>query len=121
MKKGYRYQHTLERERSKQAIERVIFEQAVRMTLAQIDESMGVEYVVIRRPDGSFVRATDQAQIDAAIAAGGELVKLYRKAPNPAAYSAVMARGFGKPPEAEPLSPTGGASIDYRITIKKPW
>jgi hypothetical protein len=48
------------------------------MTLAQIDESMGIDYLVIRRPDGSLVRATDQAQIDAALAAGGELFKLYR-------------------------------------------
>jgi hypothetical protein len=64
IKKGYKYAHTLERERSKQAVERAIYARAVELTQAIIDETLGTPYLLIRRPDGSFVRATDQAQID---------------------------------------------------------
>ena len=56
----------------------MIFEDAIRMTLAQIDESMGVAYLVIRRPDGSFVRATDQAQIG-----GSTVAMLWNDRPGP--------------------------------------
>ena len=67
IKKGYKYANTLARERAKQAVERAIYERCVPLTLAQMDEAMGIDYLVIRRPDGSFVRATDQAQIDAGL------------------------------------------------------
>jgi len=119
MKKGYKYQHTLERERTKQAVERAIFARAVQLTEAQMDESEGTHYLLIRRPDGYYVRATDQAQIDAAVAAGGELFKVYRKAPNAQSYTAVMHQGFGKPPEAHQI--TGAEGGPLVIRVKKPW
>jgi hypothetical protein len=109
----------LKRERSKQAVERVIYERCVALTIAQMDEAMGVEYLVIRRPDGSFVRATDQAQIDAAVAAGGELCRLYRKAPNPQAYRELMTQGFGKPPKALQIEGSAGGPLEIRV--KTPW
>ena len=102
-----------------QEVQRLIFGHAIGMTQAQIDESMGVEYLVIRRPDGSFVRATDQAQIDTALAAGGELLKLYRKAPNPQAYRELMNQGFGKPPKALQIEGSDGGPLEIRV--KTPW
>jgi len=63
------------------------------------------------------VRATDEKRIDAALAAGGEIMKLYRKEANPQAYIAVMHQADGKPPEALQATGPGGGPI----IVEVPW
>jgi len=69
------------------------------MTKAQIEHAQGVSYMVLRAPDGSFARATDEKQIDAACAVGESAFRIFTQAPNTQAFADLMNRTFGKPPE----------------------
>ena len=72
---------------------------------AQVENAIGIPYMVLRAPDGSFVRATDEKQVDAALAAGNTAFKLYTKEPHTAAASMLLAYAADKP--VEPLEVTG--------------
>ena len=87
---------------------RRIFEQILREKLlaagpdiidAQIEHAKGVSYLTLRNPDGSFTRATDVKQIDAAYAAGEETFRLFTQSPNTQAFTALSDRAFDKPKE----------------------
>jgi len=78
---------------------------------AQIENALGVPYMVLRAPDGSFVRATDEKQVDAALAAGTTAFKLYTKEPHLPAASMLLAYAADKPVEPHEHSGEGGGPI----------
>jgi hypothetical protein len=55
--------------------------------------------MVLRNPDGTFTRATNEDQINAALAIGGHAFQVHTQAPNTQAFVAVLDRTFGKPTE----------------------
>src|SRR5207344_1664206 len=93
--KGTKNKATLDREAGLDALRQLVLARLGPMTLAQIEHAEGVGYMKLRRPDGSFERATEERQIDAALAAGGEAFKVYTQAPNTQAYTALLDRTFG--------------------------
>jgi hypothetical protein len=80
--KGYKHQATLEKQRVLAACRQLVLQKAERMFGAQIEHACGVRYLMLRRPDGTYARATDARQVEAWIASGGELVELFTQAPN---------------------------------------
>lgn len=84
------------------------------MTEAQIAHSQGVYYMVLRRPDGSWVRATDEAQIDAGLAAGGELCRIYRQAPNHQAFAYLVDQALDKAPQSLQVTGEDGGPVVFR-------
>src|SRR5262249_31093275 len=52
------------------------------MTQAQIAHAKGIGYMLLRRDDGTYARATDVKQVDAALAAGESMFELFTQAPN---------------------------------------
>lgn len=84
---------------------------------AQIENALGVPYMVLRAPDGSFVRATDEKQVDAALAAGETSFKLYTKEPHLPAASMLLSYAADKP--VEPIDVEHSGSID--INVSAPW
>jgi len=66
---------------------------------AQIRHAQGVSYMRLRNPDGSFARATDEKQIDAAIAAGATWFQIFTENPHTPAFVALSDRAFDKPSE----------------------
>ena len=78
------------------------------MAKAQAEHAKGIAYMVLRAPDGSFARATDVKQIDAACAAGASAFRIFTQAPNPAAFTALMDRTIGKPSEHVELTGKDG-------------
>lgn len=84
------------------------------MTRAQIEHSKGVSYIVLRMPDGTFARATDVRQIDAACAAGAEAFQIFTQAPNTQAFADLLNRTFGKPPERVEMTGRDGEPLVVR-------
>lgn len=86
---------------------------------AQVENAKGVQYMVLRAPDGSFVRATDEKQVDAALASGELAYRIYTKEPHTAAASMLMAYAADKP--VEPVEQQVTHDGKLTIEIKKPW
>lgn len=84
------------------------------------DNAEGVSYMLLRDDDGSYVRATDEKQFDAAIAAGKETFRIYTKEPSASSFKELMDRTFGKAPER--VEVTGKDGEPLTILVKgKPW
>ncbi len=82
------------------------------MTKAQIRHAQGVDYMVLRKRDGTYARATDEKQIEAACAVGDQAFNIFTQAPNTQAFTALTDRAFGKPVErTEVGGPDGGPVI----------
>lgn len=86
---------------------------------AQSEHAKGIGYMVLRRSDGTYTRATDVKQVDAALAAGGSTFKLFTQAPNPQAFVALWDRVLDKPIERQEHTGKDGAPLE--IKISKPW
>ncbi len=97
--KGAKNQKTLDLEWERELIRRQILKRVGPMTDAQIDHAGGVSYMVLRNSDGTYARATNEAQIDAACAVGASAFKIFTQAPNPQAYSTLMAYAVDRPKE----------------------
>lgn len=110
--KGYKHVKTIEKEMERERLRQLVVQHMEPMTLAQIEHAKGVSYMVLRLPDGTFARATDAAQIDAACKAGGEAFRIFTQAPNPASYKDLMDRALDKAQEPpQELKLTGTLSI----------
>jgi hypothetical protein len=99
MPKGYKFKHTIEKELEREKLRQLVAEHLTPMVLSQISNAKGVSYMVVRHPDGTFTRATDEKQIDAALAAGGESFQIFTQAPNPSSFKDLLDRAHDKPKE----------------------
>lgn len=97
--KGTKNQATIDREWERELLRRQILKARGPMTDAQIAHAQGVSYMVLRNPDGTFTRATDEKQIDAACAVGASAFKIFTQVPNPQSYNTLMAYAVDKPKE----------------------
>lgn len=117
--KGYKHAKTIEKEIERELLRRQVIANRERMTNAQIEHACGVSYMVLRHKDGTFTRATDEKQLNAALAAGSAAFEIFTQAPNPAAYKDLMDRALDKPVEQHQHTGPEGGPIE--IVIKKPW
>ena len=51
------------------------------MTAPEIEHACGVHYMVLRHPDGTFTRATDESHVEAACAIGASAFKIFTQNP----------------------------------------
>jgi len=72
---------------------------------AQIDNALGIPYMVLRDKSGNYVEATDEKQFRAALAAGDAAFKVYTRQPHQGSASMLLAYAADKP--VEPLEVTG--------------
>lgn len=112
--KGYKAVKTVEKELAREALRQLVVAELAPMTRAQIAHAKGVSYVVLRNPDGSFTRATNEQQIDAACAAGAEAFQIFTQAPNVQAFADLMNRALDKPPEQLQVTGTEGGPLEIR-------
>lgn len=113
--KGTKNKKTVETERRLQAMKDLVMKEIRPMTMAQIQHAKGVSYMVLRHSDGTYARATDQKQIDAACKMGGEAFQIFTQAPNVQAFTDLMNRTFGKP--AENVNVTGDALVNVPVFV----
>lgn len=78
---------------------------------AQSLHAQGVSYMRLRNPDGSFARATDEKQIDAAIASGAGWFQIFTEAPNTQAANTLLGYAADKPVEPHEITGEDGGPV----------
>jgi translation initiation factor 2 alpha subunit (eIF-2alpha) len=74
--------------------------------------------MVLRMPDGTYARATDEKQIDTACAIGATAFRINTQAPNTQAFVALLDRALDKPKEqAQDLNVN--VSVDVADVLKQ--
>lgn len=106
---------TLDKKRAQEIADQIIrdriIEKLPEIIDAQIAHAKGVSYMVLRAPDGSFARATDEKQIDAACAIGASAFRIFTQAPNTQAFTALSDRAFDKPVERQEITGKYGGPL----------
>lgn len=122
-KKGAVYAKTLAKqiavEKADELAREIVLKEWGPIIEAQAKHAMGVSYMVLRNPDGSFARATDVDQIDAACKAGAEAFRIFTQAPNTQAFTALRDTAFDKPVERQEISGPDGGPIDVTMVLKE--
>jgi rhamnogalacturonyl hydrolase YesR len=103
---------------ARQAIRDYITSHIPAILEAQVGNALGINYMILRRPDGSFAEATDEAQIKAAIAQGAEAFKLYTRQPHQGSAAMLLAYAADKP--VEPMEVTGAEGGPLVVSWKEP-
>ncbi len=120
--KGSQDKATISAREQKQLARQVILDYYMKhlpdMLLSQGEHARGVSYMRLRNPDGSFARATDEKQIDAAIAAGASWFQIFTEAPNTQAFVAISDRAIDKPTEHHELTGADDGPIVHQLQWK---
>lgn len=122
-KKGSQHAATISAHEEKQ-ITRSVIREHIRSHIpaiiaAQVDNAKGVPYLILRDPaTGAYVRATDEKQVDEALArynAGDEsALKFFTKEPHQGSASMLLAYAADKPVEPVEHSGEGGGPVVFR-------
>jgi hypothetical protein len=112
--KGYKAPKTIEKELERERLRQMVCAALEPMTLAQIQHAQGVSYMILRHSDGTFTRATDEKQIDAACASGATAFRIFTQAPNVQAYADLLNRALDKPAEQVKVSGPDGKDLTIR-------
>ena len=112
-------QATIDKALKREELRRIVCEELEPMTRAQMAHAKGISYMVLRQKDGTFTRATDVKQLDAALAAGASTFQIFTQAPNTQAFTDLMNRALDKP--AEQVQLTGAEGQPLEIHLKIPW
>lgn len=107
-------QHTLKKRANREIIRKLVEKHLEPIIKAQAAHAMGVSYMRLRNPDGTFARATDEKQIDAAIAAGATWFEIFTEAPNTQAANTLLGYVADKPVEPVEHTGEGGGPIAYK-------
>jgi len=114
-KKGAVYAKTLAKQqavaKADEIAREIVLEEWAPILRAQAKHAQGVSYMILRAPDGSFARATDEKQIDAACAAGAQAFKIFTQAPNTQAFTALRDSAFDKPVERHEIAGADGGPL----------
>lgn len=118
---------------ARQVIRDYILEHIPQMVLANIDNACGVSYMVLRNGDGSFVEATNESQVKAAIQAGSMLLveepdgrmrwastidgekpaRIYTRQPHQGSTAMLLAYAADKPVEPHEHTGEGGGPVVF--------
>lgn len=117
--KGYKAPATIEKEFERERLRQLVCAELEPMTQAQIAHAKGVHYMVLRHKDGTFTRATDVKQLDAALASGAEAFNIFTQAPNTQAYTDLVNRALDKPAEQLKVTGEDGGPVEYVFRWQK--
>jgi hypothetical protein len=103
--------NTLDKVLARERLRQNVFAQMDELVAAQLEHAKGIKHMILRGPDGQFIRATDVKQIDAALAIGESAYYLFTKDPSVQAFTDLMNRALDKPVEAIELSGKDGGPL----------
>lgn len=115
--KGSESPHTLAKRANRERIRALVERDIDPLIQAQKANALGVSYMILRHKDGSFARATDVKQIDAACAAGAEAFQIFTQQPNQ--QSAAMLLGYAADKPVEPVEISGEDGGPLEISWKR--
>jgi hypothetical protein len=119
--KGSEEQATLDKRAHRALIREAIKPHITAIIAAQVDNAKGVPYLVLRDASGAYVRATDEKQVDEALArlnAGDDsAMRFYTKEPHQGSASMLLAYAADKPVEPVEHSGPGGEAIPIEARL----
>lgn len=77
IKKGYKYPDTVKKDLERELLRQQVIAEREAMTRAQIARANCFSYMVLRHPDGSYTRATIEAELDRALAACSQAIEIW--------------------------------------------
>lgn len=107
-------QDTIDKAFHRERLRAIVIEELEPMIRAQVDHAKGVSYMVLRQKDGTFTRATDVKQIDAACAAGESAFRIFTQSPNTQAFADLLNRALDKPTEQVEVTGRDGGPLVIR-------
>jgi hypothetical protein len=111
IKKGFKYQKTLEKEATGAIVREMVSAEVRAMTEAQIAEAKGIKFLVVRdKKTGKFLRVTDART---KLGDREEIIEVWEKDPSTQAFTDLMNRTIGKPVEAVDLATSGKIEISW--------
>jgi hypothetical protein len=116
--KGSLEHSTLAKKFARQRIQELVTARLDEIVGAQLENAKGVQYMVLRRPDGSFARATDADMIDEACKLGAEAFQIFTMQPHQ--QSAALLLGYAADKPVEPHEHTGAEGGPMELTWKVP-
>ena len=114
---GTKEKQTIDKELKREELRRIVCSELEPMTRAQMAHAQGVHYMVLRNPDGTFTRATNEAQVDAACKAGAAAFQIFTQAPNTQAFTDLLNRALDKPAE-QPQQVDVNATMDLKPLLE---
>ena len=96
---------------AREVIRQHVIDSIPEIVRAQKENALGISYMVLRRPDGSFTEATDEKQLRAALAAGDSAFRIYTRQPHQGSAAMLLAYAADKPVEPVEMSGEGGGPI----------
>ena len=99
--KGYKSPHTLEKLEAREYTRRLVTAALEPLVTAQIQNALGLKYLVTRdKNTGKFIRVTE-AMAKAAEGSDEEIIEVWEKEPSVDAFKSLMDRALDKPKEQE--------------------
>jgi hypothetical protein len=99
--KGYKFQHTQDKEAAREFIRTKVLGELEPLLDAQIANAKGLRHTFMREKSGKFVHLTDPKQIEDALNSGeeGKYYWTFTKDPNVPAFVSLLDRAIDKPKE----------------------
>jgi hypothetical protein len=115
---GSENEATKQKRLARQRIRDLVWQKIDPLIDAQLENALGVSYLVLRQKDGSYTEATDAAQVKAAIAAGDAAFKVYTRQPHQPSAAMLLAYAADKPVEPVELTGEDGGPLEVAITSR---
>lgn len=109
--KGSEEQATIDKRTNRALIRAAVTPHIEKLVNSHVANACGVSFMRLRYPDGRFANATDEKQIDAAIAAGASWFEIFTQQPHQASASMLLAYAADKPVEPVEVSGEGGGPV----------
>ncbi len=111
--KGSKSASTITKEQARESLREVVFAHMEGLLAAQIDNAMGIKYLVVRdKKSGKFVRVGESAASNS----DEETIEVYEKEPSVQAFTDLMNRALDKAKEQEQeVKHSGGFVITHEI------
>jgi hypothetical protein len=113
--KGSLLPHTQAKLRNREILRQLIETRLKEIVDAQIAHACGVSYMVLRRKDGTFTRATDAAELDRAIKQGAVAFQIFTESPSTAAANVLLAYAADRPIDPVEMEHSGGVTIKHEL------
>lgn len=103
---------------ARETIRQLIAPNLAKIIEAQTDNSLGIQYLVLRQKDGSYTEATDKDSVMRALSEGGDAFRVYTRQPHQG--SAAMLLGYAADKPIEPVEHTGpdGGAITVEVILQ---
>jgi hypothetical protein len=107
-------QKQLDKLAAREELRKIVIANLTPLLAAQIEHAKGIKHMILRGKDGQFIRATDEKQIDAALAIGESAYYLFTKDPSVQAFTDLMNRALDKPVEPVEVAHSGGIELTWQ-------